>query len=336
MFKLLLNVALILLAVGLIFTASKNNDNHEKTIYYLATDMFNGFNISSAKNVEKFGKKLGYQVKILDAKNSSDIQNRQFETAMTTNPAAIMIKAVDNNSIIETAKRAALMGVAVIAYDNTIFCKDVSIASVLDTINVGEMAAKESVRLLTEKYGEPKGEILQVMGNLGDMYSVNIAKGFNATIKKNPEIRLITKNSPKWKGQSRLVEKELLKNKNIKLIFVHADSVIPSIIPILEAQGYKPGDVLIVGTDGDPAALQKIREGWIQSTIGVPLIQQVWGMYEFLPQILEHKKLEAGTYELKGIQASLKIETWGPTLYLPGEIITRENVDNSKLWGNSK
>ncbi len=332
-------VILALLPVTFAWSGSgkeKESEGKKGTLYYLATDMVNGFNIGSAEYAEKFGTELGYEVKVLDAKNSPDTQINQVETAITLSPLAIMIKAVDNQTIVESVKKAREKGIKVIAYDNTITGTKIDLASVLGTVKVGELAGAECVKMLEEKYGEPKGKILQVMGDLGDMYSVLIGEGFKNIMNQNPGIEVITKDSPGWEGQANTVADQLVANKDIDIILVHADSMIPSIIPVLEARGYSPGDIKLIGTDGDPSALEKIREGWIQVTIGVPMIQQVYGMYEFLDKILAGESLKPGTYDIKGVKADLVIEDWGPTLYLPGKIITPENVDDKGLWGNIK
>jgi ribose transport system substrate-binding protein len=337
--KILIVCLMLLIPVASVFSGSGKEQEAagtKGTLYYLATDMVNGFNIGSAENAEKFGTELGYEVKVLDAKNSPDTQINQVETAMTMNPDAIMIKAVDNQTIVESVKKAREKGIKVIAYDNTITGTKTDFASVLGTVRVGELAGTECVKMLEQKYGSPKGKILQVMGDLGDMYSVLIGEGFKNIMSKNPDIEVITKDSPGWEGQANTVADQLVANKDIDIIFVHADSMIPSVIPVLEAKGYNPGDIKLIGTDGDPSALEKIREGWIQVTIGVPMIQQVWGMYEFLDQILAGESLKPGKYDVKGVQADLVIEDWGPTLYLPGNIITSENVDDKGLWGNIK
>ena len=53
-----------------------------------------------------------------------------------------------------------------------------------------------------------------------------------------------------------------------------------------------------------------------------------------IDDILAEKKIYPGNYTVMGIEAEVAIEDWGPTLYLPGEWITKENVDNPDLWGN--
>jgi len=305
-------------------------------LYYFATDMVNGFNIGSANNAEKFGKELGYDAKVLNANNSPDEQINQVETAISMNPEVIMIKAVDNQTIVESLKKAKEKGIIVIAYDNTISGLKMDMTSVLGCVKVGEMAGEECVRMLEEKNGEAKGKLLQVMGDLGDMYSVLIGEGFMSVMDRNPSIEVITKDSPGWEGQANTVADQLVANKDIDIIFVHADSMLPSIVPVLEGKGFEKGDIKLIGTDGDPSALELIREGWIESTINIPMVQQCWGMFEFLDEIMAGEEIKEGSYDIKGITADLIQEEWGPMLYLPGDVITKNNADDPGLWGNIK
>lgn len=305
-------------------------------LYYFATDMVNGFNIGSADNAEKFGEELGYDVKVLNAKASPDEQINQVETAIAMKPEVIMIKAVDNQTIVESLRKAKEKGIIVIAYDNTISGLKIDMTSVLGCVKVGEIAGEECVRMLEEKNGSAKGKLLQIMGDLGDMYSVLIGEGFMNIMDGYPDIEVITKDSPGWEGQANTAADQLVANDDIDVIFVHADSMLPSIVPVLEGKGYQGGDIKLIGTDGDPSALELIREGWIESTINIPMVQQCWGMFEFLDEIIAGEEIEEGSYDIKGITADLIQEEWGPTLYLPGDAITKDNVDDPGLWGNIK
>ena len=307
------------------------------TIYWFATDMVNGFNIGSSTNAQKFGQEAGYEVKVLDAKNVPDTQINQVETAISLKPKALMVKAVDNQTIVESINKAKAAGIKVMAYDNTIKGTKMDFSSVLGCVKVGELAANECLRLLKEKNGAEKGKILQIMGDLSDQYTVLIGEGFANVMKGKPDITLVTKDSPGYQGQANTVGDQLAVNKDIDIIFVHADSMIPSIVPVLEEKSYKAGDIKLLGTDGDPSALDLIRTGWITSTVGVPMIQQVGGMFQFLDDVLNGTAIKDGNYEVRGVKdIQLKNEEWGPTLYLPGTIITKDNVDDPNLWGNLK
>jgi ribose transport system substrate-binding protein len=307
-------------------------------LYYLQFDMINGFNIGSGIYMEKFAKEFGYDIKLLNAQGSSDTQINQMDTVISLKPKAIIVKPVDAATIVASVQKAKAAGLPVLSYDGTITDTTLDFHSVVGTVKMGEMAADECVKILKKKYGSEKGKVLQVIGDLGDMYTVLIDKGFKETIKKYPKITVITKDTPGWEQvvAANVVSDQLTANKDIDIIFVHADSRIPGIVPVLEGKGYTKGQVELIGTDGDPAALQMIRDGWIRETIGVPMVQQVKGVFVFIDKVIAKKKLGAGTYKVDGVTADLIYEKWGPTLYLPGFIITKQNVDDPQLWGNIK
>jgi ribose transport system substrate-binding protein len=204
---------------------------------------------------------------------------------------------------------------------------------------MGEIGADECAKFLKNKYGKEKGVVLEIMGDTGDMYTILIDQGFRDRIgKKYPNIETIVKDTPMWDPTvaARVADDQLTARKNIDIIFLHSDARATAIVPVLESHRYKKGDIILIGTDGSPTSLDTIRNGWMQETIAVPMVQQAWGLYEFLDEILAGKQIKTGKYDIKGVQAELINEKWGPTLYLPGEILTKDNIENPDLWGNLK
>ena len=305
-------------------------------MYYLQFDMINGFNIGSGQYMEKFGKELGYTMKLLNARGNATEQINQMDAAISQRPRAIIIKPVEANTIVAAVNKARAAAIPVLSYDGTITDTTVELHSVVGTEKIGQLAAEETVKILKARRGAEKGKVLQVLGDVGDFYTVFIDKGFRAVIAKYPSITVITKDTPGWESTTtaNVVSDQLTVNKDIDVIFVHADSRLPAVIPVLEAKGIKKGDIVLLGTDGDPSALQLIRDGWVKETVGVPMVQQVFGEFAFLDRILAKQKLTAGQYDIKGVTADLVMEKWGPTLYLPGQIIDKSNVDDPSQWGN--
>ena len=130
------------------------------------------------------------------------------------------------------------------------------------------------------------------MGDPGDNYTVLIDQGFQDKIKADyPNIEVIAKPTAGWEPTvaASIVDDQLTANPDTDLIFVHADFRATSIIPVLQAHGLKQGDVLMVGTDGAPSGLQAIRDGWMIETIGVPMVQQVYGIWQYLEDVVAKK-----------------------------------------------
>jgi ribose transport system substrate-binding protein len=334
-------LALTLIAASLLAAAcsgAQQAGDGGKVVYYMAPGLFDEFQAGTNKMMLEFGKEMGYEVRALNAGNSAPTQVNQVDDAINQKPVAIILNAVDAATITASVDKAREAGIPVMVYDRFIQDTTVDFSSVVGTIKIGQMAADEAARLLKEKNGEEKGTVLEIMGDPGDNYSVLIDQGFMQGIGKYPGINVITKPTPGWEPTvaASIVDDQLTANEKIDLIFVHADFRVPSIVPVLQSHGINQGDVIIVGTDGAPSGLQAIRDGWMVETVGVPMVQQVYGIWQFLGDVSAKKAIQSGTVDVKGVQSELKMEEWGPTLYLPGQIVNKSNVDDETLWGNMK
>jgi ribose transport system substrate-binding protein len=336
--RISLMITLLLVAATLL-TGCAQASSSNKVVYYMAPGLFDEFQAGTNKMMLQFGKEGGYEVRALNAGNTSATQVNQMDDAISQKPRAIVLNAVDASTITASVDKARQAGIPVLVYDRFIQDTTTDFHSVVGTIKIGQMAADEVARLLKEKNGEAKGTVLEIMGDPGDNYTVLIDQGFQEKIKADyPNIQVTAKPTAGWEPTvaASIVDDQLTANEAIDLIFVHADFRATSIIPVLQAHGMKQGDVLMVGTDGAPSGLQAIRDGWMVETIGVPMVEQVYGIWQFLEDVVAKKALTMGTVDVKGVQAELKQEKWGPTLYLPGQIVDKKNVDDPNLWGNMK
>jgi ribose transport system substrate-binding protein len=310
----------------------------EGTIYYLLPELLGPVQVSFEEQNKQHGEELGYKVKSLNANNQTSEQIRQLDDAIAQNPKAIILNAVDAATVTASVDKARENGIRVLVLDRFITDTKTDFTSALGTVRMGEMGAEECKRLLEKKYGEAKGVILEVMGDTGDNYSVTIHQGFESIISKYPNIESVTKDTPGWETTAtiNIVNDQLTKRNDIDVIFIHWDGRVPWIFPVLEEKGYSKGDIKIVGTDGTPEALQLIRDGWLESTVNTPIQSEVYGNWIFMDEVLSNEEIIPGKYNILGVECELINEKWGPTLYIPGSITTKDNVDDPSLWGNFK
>ena len=305
-------------------------------IIYLIPTLLDEFQTESQAAIEKVFPELGYKVTSLDAQNRADLQLNQFDDAIELKPAAIILNAVDFDAAVSGIEKARAAGIPVVVYDRQIRSVEVDFTSVSGNVQIGVIAAGEIARLLEERNGAPKGTVLQILGDPGDSYTLDIQQGFEATIADFPDVELITKAAMQWEASNAadIAEQQVLVNPDIDLIFSHAAHLSGAVQAVLEAQGKQPGEIFMVSSNGAPVGLDLIRKGWLQAEIEQPLYAQVWGMAKFIDKLVANDKLEAGTYDVIGLSGELTIEEWGPNLALPGAAITPENVDESRFWGN--
>lgn len=308
------------------------------TVYYLAPTLFDEFQTESMRYIEETFRSIGYGVETLDAQNRTDLQLNQFDDVILLRPRAIILAAVDYDSVLPGIEAARAAGIPVLVYDRQITGTRVDFTSVGGTVEIGRTAAAGVVRLLGERRGAAVGKVLQIVGDPGDSYTLDIQKGFDGSMAQHPGVRVITKAALQWEPTHAgdIAEDQLLVHPDMDLIFVHAAHLAVPVVAVLEARGRKPGEVLMVSTAGLPVGLELIRKGWIQVDVEQPLYAQVRGMAMFMGRIAAGDSIAAGTYEVAGLQARLTAEKWGPTLTIPGTAVTRDNVDEPRFWGNLK
>lgn len=307
-----------------------------RVVYFIPT-LLDEFQTESQKAVESVFGSLGYEVTSLDAQNRADLQLNQLEDAINTKPDAIVMNAVDFDAIVPGIEKARAAGVKVLNFDRQIRSTRFELTSVAGTVEIGRIAAGEAVRLLKEKRGSATGKVLQILGDPGDNYTLDIQKGFEAVMAEQaPEVAIVTKAALQWEATNAgaVFEDQLLVNPDIDLVFAHAAHLTVPIVAIMESKGMKPGQILMMASNGAPVGLDNIRKGWQQVEVEQPTYAQVYGLAMFLPKIMKGEKLAPGPYKVLGLDAVLTDEAWGPNLKIPGAAITRANVDDKRFWGN--
>ena len=336
--KRLLSALLGGLAVAAIAFTPPANAQSKGTIYYMVPTLLDEFQTESVKAIEKFVKDVGYDAKTLNADNKTDLQQSQMNDVINLKPAAIVLAAVDFNALKPSIEKARAAGIPVMIFDRQITSTPSDFTSVAGTVEIGHVAAAEIQRLLKEKKGDVKGKILQVLGDPADPYTLDIQKGFEEKMKDFPGVQIISLPAMQWEASNAgsIVADQLVANPDIDLIFVHAAHLAVAAVASMEAKGKKPGDIMLVSSNGAPVGLDLIRKGWEDVEVEQPLYAQAAAIAMFADKVVNKQEIKAGTYNVLGLDSVLSIESWGPNLKIPGAAITKANVDEPRFWGNMK
>ncbi len=308
------------------------------TIYYMVPTLLDEFQTESVSAIEKFLKDVGYDVVTLNADNKTDLQQSQMNDTILLKPAAIVLAAVDFNALQPSIEKARAAGIPVMEFDRQITATPSDFTSVAGTIEIGEVAAGEAQRLLKEKNGGVKGKVLQVLGDPADPYSLDIQKGFEAKMKDFTGVQIISLPAMAWEASNAgtIVSDQIVANPDIDLIFLHAAHLSVAAVAALEAKGKKPGDVMLMSSNGAPVGLDLIRKGWLNVEVEQPLYAQAAAIAMFVDKVVNKQEIKAGSYKVLGLDSTLTIEKWGPNIKIPGAAITKTNVDEPRFWGNLK
>lgn len=327
------------LAIGLAATAGIAAAQGSKgKIYYLVPTLLDEFQTGSIDAITKFMGDVGYEVVSLDGQNRSDLQLNQIDDVINLKAAAVILAAVDFDAAKTGIEKMRAAGIPVMIFDRQITSTPSDFTSVAGTVEIGYIAAQEITRLLTEKNGSPKGKVLQILGDPGDPYTLDIQQGFEEKMAAHPDVTIVTHAAMQWEASNagNIAQDQLLTNPDIDLIFVHAAHLAVAVAAVLEAQGKQPGEIMLVSSNGAPVGLDLIRKGWEQVEIEQPMYAQAAALAMFADKVVNKEEIKAGTYDVTGLKSELAIESWGPNIKIPGAAITKENVDDPKFWGNLK
>ena len=190
-------------AVALGLAAQAQAQQHGKVVYFIPT-LLDEFQSGSRDAFENVLGAMGYEVTSLDAQNRADLQLNQLEDAINTKPDAIIMNAVDFDAIVPGIEKARAAGIKVLNFDRQIRSTQFDLTSVAGTIEIGQLAAAKVIELLTAKYGSPKGKMLQILGDPGDNYTLDIQKGFEEVMAKEaPDVEIISKAAMLWEPDQR-------------------------------------------------------------------------------------------------------------------------------------
>lgn len=307
-------------------------------VYYLVPTLLDEFQTGSVSALETFLKQVGYDVQTLNADNKTDVQQSQMNDVIALKPAAIILAAVDFNALKPSIEAAMAAGIPVVEFDRQITSTPSAFTSVAGTIEIGYIAAEQAEKLLTAKYGSVKGKVLQILGDPGDPYTLDIQKGFEEKMAAFADVKIISLPAMLWEASNAgtIAADQLVANPDIDLIFSHAAHLSVAVVASLESAGKKPGDIMLMSSNGAPVGLDLIRKGWLNVEVEQPLYAQAAAVAAFMDKIVNKQEIKPGEYDIIGLNGVVTMEAWGPNIKLPGAAIDKSNVDDPKFWGNLK
>lgn len=289
-----------------------------RKIAYLTPSMDVPFWRYVATGVENRAKEAGFEVQVLDSKDSADTQLKNAQDALTKQIDAMVISPVDSATCSAVLNAAAESKVPVVICD--IGTDAGEYLSFISTDN--EKGAREAGEYLA-KLLNSGDEVAQISLNQarinGRLRKEGFEKAIAAAGMKQVDYRQMEKVN---RQEGEMFAQDLITAyPNLKGLFVHSeDPTMGAVNAIAGAQ--KTDDVKIVAFDCSPEILDAIKKGQVVATAAQ---QPVFMGYTSVEQLEKHFKGEAVEKEIKMNTLFItgdNIESLGDELYQ--KVLTKE------------
>ncbi|SHJ38627.1 monosaccharide ABC transporter substrate-binding protein, CUT2 family (TC 3.A.1.2.-) [Aureimonas altamirensis DSM 21988] len=270
-------------------------------------------------------------------------QLEQWQSLMLSQPSALVADPIDSQAIVSAIRRYNQRKIPVAIIDTPSDGGDVAITVSFDNFEGGIMAANEIIERLKQKYGSPRGTVLNCYGALASVAWRQRKEGMESVFAQYPDINYLARPTEGQLDQMLAVTLSTL-SEFPQLDAVHAPSDSPSrgIVTALQQRDRwkkvgEEGHVIFVNIDGEPVALKWIQEGYMDSCVSQdPIAYGEIAVEMLLKHSLNGEAVPIGTYENKKYfweKGEIVDGKTGPTLIIPPFVINGDNATDPRHWG---
>jgi ABC-type sugar transport system substrate-binding protein len=219
--------------------------------------------MANTKSIQDAAAEAEIELKFMNAEQKQDNQIAAIRQFIQDQVDVIAFSPVVQSGWEPILREAKQAGIPVIVTDRTVDVKDSSLYVTLmgsDFYEEGKRAGK----YLLDKMKNVSGQIniVELQGTIGSSPSIDRKKGFDDTIKANPNLKIIKSQSGDFtREQGYQVMESFLETEgtNIQALYAHNDDMALGAIEAIEKHGLHPGkDIVIVSVDGTRKALEAL------------------------------------------------------------------------------
>lgn len=243
-----------------------------------------------------------------DNESQVDKQLQLIQTALTKNPSALCIAALDSKAVIPLLQQAQNKKIPIIGFDSGVD-SDIPVSTVSTDNSVAAGAAADKI---AEKIGQ-SGEVALVVHDQTSQTGTSRRDGFLDAIKKYPNIKVV---DTQYGGGDPLKTDDLTKSiikshPNLKAIFATNEGSANGVLNALKETGTE-GKIAFAGYDAGKQQKEAVRSG------------VEFGAISQDPVTIGAKCVATAVAAIKGQSVSKHIDT-GYKWY------TKDNIDNAEL-----
>jgi ribose transport system substrate-binding protein len=288
-----------------------------KHVEYITFGLQFEYQVAMVAGVKKKAAEAGLVLRVIDGKGDPNLQVTEVLDSVSKKPDALLINPVDAKLMVAGVKRANEANIPVFIMENA--PPEGKYIGFVDFDNEagGAMGADELAKLIGGA-----GTVLETRGSVGSEQAQARHKGFTDRMAAAyPNIKVKSLNT-EWVADNayKMVLDAFTEIPDTKGVFSHNDEMVRGVISALRQIGKlspagQPGHVAIVGLDGTPLALDRIRQGTQDASV-------------------EQDPNAMGGIILNDIVAYFDGRPYKSSGRTEPVLITRENVNDPTLWGN--
>ncbi|MGW0734948.1 sugar ABC transporter substrate-binding protein [Streptomyces sp. NPDC002851] len=274
-------------------------------------------------------------LKTVNSNSDSAQQITDINNQLNQGVGGLVVAPLDSAAISAGLDQAERKGVPVVAVDVAPEKGKVAMVVRANNVAYGEKACGYLGRQVKS------GKVVQIMGDLASVNGRERSEAFRSCVKKKFPKLDVLEIPAKWESDQAAAKLDTLLNADpdIKGIYLQAGGVyLAPTLQTLKAKGMlkkagEKGHITVVSNDGIPQEFAAIRKGHIDATVSQPADAYAeYGMY-YIKAAMAGKTFEPGPTDHGS--TIVKLPSGNLEDQLPAPLVTKENVDDPELWGNT-
>lgn len=199
-----------------------------------------------------------------DAGGSNEKQIADIEDLISRGVDLIMMSPREAQALVPSVDAIKAAGIPLVVLDREVVGDDYNVFIGGNNLQIGEELGKYTLANAGNDF-----KYLEIEGIPGATPTIQRHEGFASQIEGEAGIERLDAQPANYDLAPAIpiVEDWLTKYRGeFQVIYAHNDPMILGAINVLKEAGYKPGDVFLVGVDGQREAFEAIKEGWLQAT----------------------------------------------------------------------
>jgi ABC-type sugar transport system substrate-binding protein len=295
------------------------------------TDFWNSY----ISYVPTYAKELGID---LDATNSqNDVQKliANVQACESQGAQAIVMAPQDTAAIAPTLDDLATKKIPVVTIDTRPDSGSAYMVVRAANLSYGQLACK----FLGDQM-KGTGSIVELMGGQDSINGRDRRQGFGDCMKQDYPNIVVHEEASEWKGDlaASQLQTALAADPDVRGVYMHSSFGLAGTIQVLKQAGLTapagdPKHVFVVSNDGIPQELQDIRDGSLDATVSQPAdLFAKYGLY-YAQAAVDGKTFEPGPTDHDSTIIQVRPGLLEDELAAP--LVTKDNVDDTSLWGNN-